>query len=37
TAAPTLPGAMVELFRDNLARFWAGTAMRGEVDFARGY
>ncbi len=22
TAAPTLPGAMVELFRDNLARFW---------------
>ena len=33
TAAPTLPGAMVELFRDNLARFWAGTAMRGEVDF----
>lgn len=37
TAAPTLPGPMVELFRDNLARFWAGQAMRGEVDFARGY
>ncbi|CDF85377.1 putative 2-hydroxyacid dehydrogenase [Pseudomonas knackmussii B13] len=37
TAAPTLPGPMVELFRDNLSRFWAGQAMRGEVDFARGY
>ncbi|KAF1066434.1 MAG: Glyoxylate/hydroxypyruvate reductase A [Pseudomonas citronellolis] len=37
TAAPTVPGAMVDLFRDNLQRFWAGQAMRGEVDFARGY
>ncbi|MDF3931647.1 D-2-hydroxyacid dehydrogenase [Pseudomonas citronellolis] len=37
TAAPTLPGPMVELFRDNLSRFWAGQAMRGEVDFTRGY
>lgn len=37
TAAPTLPGPMVQLFRDNLARFWAGQGMRGEVDFTRGY
>lgn len=37
TAAPTLPGPMVELFRENLSRFWAGQAMRGEVDFSRGY
>lgn len=37
TAAPTLPGALIELFRDNLARFWAGQEMRGEVEFARGY
>ncbi|MBO3277727.1 D-2-hydroxyacid dehydrogenase [Pseudomonas schmalbachii] len=37
TAAPTLPGLMVQLFRDNLARFWAGQGLRGEVDFTRGY
>ncbi|UUC48686.1 MULTISPECIES: D-2-hydroxyacid dehydrogenase [Pseudomonas] len=37
TAAPTLPGPMVELFRENLSRFWAGQPMRGEVDFTRGY
>jgi phosphoglycerate dehydrogenase-like enzyme len=37
TAAPTLPGPMVELFRDSLARFWGGQGMRGEVDFSRGY
>ncbi|MDX5372826.1 MAG: D-2-hydroxyacid dehydrogenase [Pseudomonadaceae bacterium] len=37
SAAPTDPAAMVALFRDNLQRYRAGQALRGEVDFARGY
>lgn len=37
TAAPTLPSLLIDLFRDNLTRFWAGQAIRGEVDFSRGY
>ena len=37
SAAPTEPAAMVELFLDNLQRYRDGQALRGEVDFARGY
>lgn len=37
TAAPTLPPQMVELFLENLQRYRAGEALRGEVAFARGY
>ncbi|WP_341523075.1 D-2-hydroxyacid dehydrogenase [Pseudomonas sp. G.S.17] len=37
SAAPTSPTAMVELFVANLKAFEAGEALRGEVDFSRGY
>jgi phosphoglycerate dehydrogenase-like enzyme len=37
SAAPTLPASMVELFVHNLRAFDAGTPLRGQVDFARGY
>jgi phosphoglycerate dehydrogenase-like enzyme len=37
SSAPTSPVAMVGLFVDNLAAFEAGEALRGEVDFSRGY
>ncbi|OCR23402.1 2-hydroxyacid dehydrogenase [Pseudomonas syringae] len=37
SAAPTSPTAMVELFLANLKAFEAGEALRGEVDFSRGY
>lgn len=37
SAAPTLPGPMVELFVHNLHALNAGTALRGQVDFTRGY
>lgn len=37
SAAPTLPGAMVGLFLDNLKRFEAGQPLRGQVAFAQGY
>ncbi|WP_397449330.1 D-2-hydroxyacid dehydrogenase [Pseudomonas sp. NA-150] len=37
SAAPTSPAAMVQLFVENLRAFEAGTALRGEVDFTRGY
>ncbi|MGG2397386.1 D-2-hydroxyacid dehydrogenase [Pseudomonas sp. SH1-B] len=37
SSAPTDPSLMSELFLDNLARWQAGEALRGDVDFARGY
>ena len=37
TAAPTEPRLLVQLFIDNLSRWQAGGAMRGQVDFIRGY
>ena len=37
SSAPTLPSAMARLFIDNLHRFHAGEALRGAVDFKRGY
>jgi phosphoglycerate dehydrogenase-like enzyme len=37
SAAPTLPAPMVELFVHNLRALEAGTPLRGQVDFARGY
>lgn len=37
SAAPTDPALMADLFLDNLARWRAGEALRGEVEFARGY
>jgi phosphoglycerate dehydrogenase-like enzyme len=37
TAAPTDPRLLVQVFLDNLARWQAGEALRGEVDFDRGY
>ncbi|UXH38873.1 D-2-hydroxyacid dehydrogenase [Pseudomonas promysalinigenes] len=37
SSAPTSPGAMVRLFADNLQAYAQGQALRGEVDFARGY
>lgn len=37
SAAPTLPGPMVELFLGNLHAYRSGTPLRGQVDFARGY
>lgn len=37
SAAQTSPAAMVGLFVENLRRFEAGEALRGEVDFQRGY
>lgn len=37
SAAPTAPAAMVRLFLDNVQAFEADRALRGEVDFDRGY
>lgn len=37
TAAPTLPGLMVALFLHNLQAYQNGQALRGEVNFSRGY
>ncbi|MHA7815517.1 MAG: D-2-hydroxyacid dehydrogenase [Pseudohaliea sp.] len=37
TAAPTDPGAIVELFLANLARYRAGEPLADVVDFSRGY
>ena len=37
SSAPTEPAAMARLFLDNLQRYRTGLALRGEVDFARGY
>jgi phosphoglycerate dehydrogenase-like enzyme len=37
SSAPTEPAAMAQLFVDNLRRYREGLALRGEVDFARGY
>ncbi len=37
SSAPTSPSLMVQLFVANLRAFQAGEALRGEVDFARGY
>ena len=37
SSAPTDPRLLVQLFVDNLARWQAGHALRGHVDFARGY
>lgn len=37
SSAPTSPPMMVQLFVDNLRAFQAGEALRGEVDFERGY
>ena len=37
TAAPTDPGAIVELFLTNLARYRAGEPLADVVDFSRGY
>ncbi|HDS1737020.1 D-2-hydroxyacid dehydrogenase [Pseudomonas sp. BP8] len=37
SSAPTSPVAMVRLFVENVREFAAGQALRGEVDFQRGY
>ncbi|MCE4053197.1 D-2-hydroxyacid dehydrogenase [Pseudomonas sp. Au-Pse12] len=37
SSAPTSPELMVQLFVDNLRAYEAKQALRGEVDFARGY
>lgn len=37
SSAPTSPPMMVQLFIDNLRAYQAGEALRGEVDFDRGY
>lgn len=37
SSAPTSPVAMVRLFVENLRAYGAGEALRGEVDFQRGY
>ncbi|KIH81940.1 D-2-hydroxyacid dehydrogenase [Pseudomonas batumici] len=37
SSAPTSPGMMVQLFVENLRAYQGGEALRGEVDFARGY
>jgi phosphoglycerate dehydrogenase-like enzyme len=37
SSAPTSPSMMVNLFVDNLRAYQAGEALRGEVDFNRGY
>lgn len=37
SSAPTSPTAMVRLFVENLRAYQAGEALRGEVDFQRGY
>ncbi|QTF06978.1 D-2-hydroxyacid dehydrogenase [Brenneria izadpanahii] len=36
-AGPMVPALLVRLFLDNLARFRRGEALRGEVDFSKGY
>ncbi|WP_347904617.1 D-2-hydroxyacid dehydrogenase [Pseudomonas purpurea] len=37
SSAPTSPSMMVQLFVENLRAYQAGGALRGEVDFNRGY
>ncbi|UZE25164.1 D-2-hydroxyacid dehydrogenase [Pseudomonas sp. B21-056] len=37
SSAPTSPPLMMQLFLDNLRAYQAGEALRGEVDFTRGY
>ncbi|WLG94544.1 D-2-hydroxyacid dehydrogenase [Pseudomonas sp. FP198] len=37
SSAPTSPPMMVQLFLENLRAYEAGEALRGEVDFSRGY
>jgi phosphoglycerate dehydrogenase-like enzyme len=37
SSAPTSPVLMAQLFLDNMRAFQAGQALRGEVDFNRGY
>ncbi|MET0776367.1 MAG: D-2-hydroxyacid dehydrogenase [Pseudomonas mandelii] len=37
SSAPTSPTMMVNLFVENLRAYQAGEALRGEVDFSRGY
>ncbi|KRB05517.1 MULTISPECIES: D-2-hydroxyacid dehydrogenase [unclassified Pseudomonas] len=37
SSAPTSPSMMVKLFVENLRAYQAGEALRGEVDFDRGY
>lgn len=37
SSGPSSPRAMTGLFADNLKAFTAGEALRGEVDFAKGY
>lgn len=37
SSAPTSPALMVDLFVQNLKAYEAGEALRGEVDFTRGY
>jgi phosphoglycerate dehydrogenase-like enzyme len=37
SSAPTSPAAMTGLFVENLDAYAAGEALRGEVDFAKGY
>ncbi|MBT9266255.1 D-2-hydroxyacid dehydrogenase [Pseudomonas sp. MG-9] len=37
SSAPTSPALMVQLFVENLKAYQAGEALRGEVDFNRGY
>lgn len=37
SSAPTSPTAMTRLFVDNLQAYAAGDALRGEVDFGKGY
>ncbi|MCO7518002.1 D-2-hydroxyacid dehydrogenase [Pseudomonas guariconensis] len=37
SSAPTSPTAMVRLFVENVRAYQAGRALRGEVDFGRGY
>jgi len=37
SSAPTSPALMVQLFVENLRAYQAGEALRGEVDFNRGY
>ncbi len=37
SSAPTQPSLMAQLFLDNLKRYQSGEALRGQVDFARGY
>lgn len=37
SSAPTSPSLMVKLFVENLRAYQAGEALRGEVDFDRGY